>query len=177
VTVTATTSPAISDLFGTIFSEGVAASAPPGTTTTTTTNTTTTPTGATTTSTKTSPQPRPRVGLPRIVVSSRTLKVRGGKTNVSLACNVARCSGTAQITTTRTVVVKKGKKTTHKRQTVVLAKTNYKLAAGKAKSFTLVLSAIGRSLVAHASARRPLSATLTATVADGKKVARTVRIV
>jgi Fibronectin type III domain len=176
VTVTATTSPAISDLFGTIFSEGVAAPAPPGTTTTTTTNTTTTPIGTTTTPPVTSPRPRPHAGLPRIVVSSKTLKVRGGKTNVLLACKVANCSGTARLTTTRSVVVKKGKKTIHKRQTVVLASRRYKLAAGKAKSITLVLSPLGRTLVRHASNRRPVSATLTVTVADGKKVARAVRI-
>jgi hypothetical protein len=168
VTVTTTTTPAISDLFGTIFGEGVAASGTPPTITTTPVTTTT--------GTTTGPPMTQHAGPPRIVVSTGTLKLHGWKTDVKLSCKVAACSGVAELTTTRTVAVRKRKKITHKRETVLLAKTTYKLSVNRVKNLVLALKATGRSFVAHASSRRPVPVTLTVTLARGKKVTKTVRI-
>jgi hypothetical protein len=104
---------------------------------------------------------------PVLTLSSTKLVVSGGSARVPIACANAACKGTIELTAQVVVKHRKGKKTTSKKTTVVLAKGSYSLAAGKTATIVLELTAAGKSTLAQAKSHK-LSATASVTVTGGK---------
>jgi Carboxypeptidase regulatory-like domain len=104
---------------------------------------------------------------PVLTLSSTKLVVSGGSARVRIACANATCKGTIELTAQVVVKHRKGKKTTSKKTTVVLAKGSYSLAAGQKATIVLELTAAGKSTLAQAKSHK-LPATASVTVTGGK---------
>jgi hypothetical protein len=111
--------------------------------------------------------------VPAITVSASKLVVSGSAAKVPIACAKANCAGSIELTDQVPAKAKKGKKTTSKKQTVVLAKGSYSLAAGKSATIVVRLMAAGKSALATAK-KRLLSGKLLVTVAGGTTVQKPV---
>ena len=110
---------------------------------------------------------------------SSKLTVSKGKVAVKLACSGAACAGSMKLTVTEKAKAKhghgKGKAAkAKKKRSVTLASGRYSLAAGAAKTFALKLGKRGRALLAKASKKHPVKATITVSVAGGETIERTV---
>lgn len=90
---------------------------------------------------------------------------------IKIRCKDAPCAGMASLSGSRTVTVRKGKKTSHRRETVRYGAERYSVAAGKTVSVTVVLNGAGRSALDTAKGGR-LTVTETATVTNGTSVDR-----
>ncbi len=75
------------------------------------------------------------------------------------------------------IVVKhrKGKKTVSRKETLVLAKGSYSLAAGKSGTLVLHLTAAGKARLAHVK-HHPLTAKLAVSVKGAKTTVKSVRV-
>ena len=114
---------------------------------------------------------------PKLVISRFTFKKSGHTFSESLrlSCVRAICGGVVEslgvITTSKLVSEKSGRWTISKRifktTTVVLARTAYRIAPAHSRLFTFAVTAGGRRVLAAASTKTPLRATLTATVTNG----------
>jgi Carboxypeptidase regulatory-like domain len=111
------------------------------------------------------------VTLPAVTVSSAKLVVSGGSARVPVACANAACAGTIELTG-QIAVKGKGKKKA-KKQTVVLGKGSYSLAAGKSATIVVRLTAAGKNALAKAKGHK-LSGNAGATVAGGLTVTKPV---
>jgi hypothetical protein len=110
--------------------------------------------------------------VPAITVSASKLVASGSAAKVPIACAKANCAGSIELTEQVPAKAKKGKKTP-KKQTVVLAKGSYSLAAGKSATIVVRLTAAGKSALATAK-KRLLSGKLLVTVAGGTTVQKPV---
>ncbi len=112
--------------------------------------------------------------VPVIKAVGSRFKVKKNATTVTLSCSsAAPCVGSIKATEVRTIVKHKGKKTTRKKQTLVLATGSYSLAAGKSGAVTLRLSAAGKKKLAKAHRASPKLIVL---VSGGKAVERKVQL-
>jgi hypothetical protein len=117
--------------------------------------------------------PAPVAIVPVITLSTSKLVVSGNAAKVPIACAKANCAGSIELTEQVPTKAKKGKKTTSKKQTVVLAKGSYSLAAGKSATIIVRLTAAGKSALVAAK-KHLLSAKLLVTVAGGTTVQKPV---
>jgi hypothetical protein len=110
---------------------------------------------------------------PVLALSSTKLVVSGGSARMPLACANAACKGTIELTERVVVKHRKGKKTTSKKTTVVLAKGSYSLAAGQKATIAVHLTAKGNSTLAKTKLHKR-SATASMTVTGGTTVKKSV---
>lgn len=141
-------------------------------------------TGSTTSSTPGSSPPSltPRI-FPHIAINSKSIIFAGKslKGSVRLTCQIANCAGSLKLTETVairvTVRVKSGKKIVERKITQkkveILARTSYKLASGKSAQFRLVLTLLGRHVLAGIG-RRSVREKLVVTAGGGIRAAKTV---
>ena len=119
--------------------------------------------------------PSPRV-LPAIALSAAKISVSGHSASVPLKCTGAPCAGTIELTERVKVIERhKGKRTTFKRETLVLAKGSYSLATGAGASIAVRLTAAGRSALAAVPNHR-VAAEEVVSVGGGKTVQRSVSL-
>jgi hypothetical protein len=127
------------------------------------------------------PEPAPR---PTVRIESRKLTIANGKLVLRVACKDAACKGVMSVVAKLASRVKQHGKAKTVERSVVLAKTSYTLAAGRAKTFALKLPAkTRRALVVSALlARRrhkrvePQSATVTITVKHGTAQSKALKL-
>jgi len=112
---------------------------------------------------------------PVVVLSTAKLTTSGGSTRVPISCVNASCSGTIELTEQIVVKQRKGKKTVAKKETLILAKGTYSLAAGASAKIMLHLTATARGALAKAKQHR-LAAEIVVSVAGGKRVKRSVTL-
>jgi hypothetical protein len=113
--------------------------------------------------------PPPPPPAPIVELSSSKLVVSGGSARMPIVCAGTTCTGTIELTGKIVVKYRKGKRTLSKKQTVVLAKGSYSLAAGKSATIVIRLTAKGRSALARAKGHK-LSADASVTVTGGTTV-------
>jgi hypothetical protein len=101
--------------------------------------------------------------------------VSGKSATAHIVCGDAACSGSAELTLQITVKRRKGKKTVSRKETLVLAKGAYSLAAGKSGTVVLRLTAAGKQRFAHVK-HHPLSVELAVSVAHGQSIVKSVRV-
>jgi hypothetical protein len=116
------------------------------------------------------PSPPPVVGL-----SSSKSVVSAGSAPVALTCANANCTGTIELTEQTIVKQRKGKRTTSKKETVVLGKGSYSLAAGHSGTIDIHLTTAGKSALTKAQHQR-LSAKVHVSVTGGKTVEEAVAL-
>jgi hypothetical protein len=117
------------------------------------------------------PLPRPHLALS----SSKLLVSAAGAAGVSLSCANASCSGSIELTEQVSVKVRKGTKTITRKQTLVLGKGSYSLAAGHGAAIVIHLTAAARAALAKAAHHR-LTGDVLATVLGGTTVKGVVAI-
>jgi hypothetical protein len=118
------------------------------------------------------PPPPP---VPVVTLSSSKIAVSAGSAPVSLTCANANCAGTIELTAQIVVKQRKGKKTTSKKESVVLGKGSYSLEAGHGTTIAIHLNAAGKSALAKAQHQR-LSAKARVFVTGGKTLEATVAL-
>jgi hypothetical protein len=110
--------------------------------------------------------PPPPPPPPVIELASSKLVVSGSSARVPIVCAGATCTGTIELTGQVVVKHRKGKRTISKKQTVVLAKGSYSLAAGKSATIVVRLTTAGKSALAKSKGHK-LSAKTIVTVTGG----------
>ena len=112
------------------------------------------------------PIPSPPPPSPIIELSSSKLVVSGNSAHVPIICAGATCTGTIELTERIVVKRRKGRRTISRKETVVLAKGSYSMAAGTSTTIAVRLTSAGKSALAAAKHHR-LSAKLSASVLGG----------
>jgi hypothetical protein len=113
--------------------------------------------------------------VPVVTLSSSKIAVSAGSVPVSIGCANANCTGTIELTAQTIVKQRKGKKTASKKETVVLGKGSYSLAAGHGATIDIHLTAAGKSALTQAQHQR-LSAKVRVSVTGGKTVEEAVAL-
>jgi Carboxypeptidase regulatory-like domain len=131
------------------------------------------------------PVPAPPVSPPPIAVepprplaeiAAEKIVVWGGSARgVQVVCAGARCQGSVELTMQIVVKRRKGGRTVAHKETLVLAKGLYSVAAGDSSAVVLHLTATGRQRLAHVK-RHPLRAKLTLSVTGGAPASQSVLI-
>jgi hypothetical protein len=122
------------------------------------------------------PTPLPAKAVPAILLSAARISVSGHSASVPLKCAGAPCAGTIELTERVKVLEShRGKHTKAKRETLVLAKGAYSLAAGADRSIAVRLTAAGKSALAAVPGRR-LTVEEVVSVGGGKTVQRSVTL-
>lgn len=128
--------------------------------------------------TRTSTVPPPPVRLPitpvtvtqpkpQIEVASAKIFVAGGSARgVQLVCAGATCQGSIELTMQVAVKHREGHRTVSRKQTMVLAKGTFSIAAGQSSPVVLHLTAAGRKELAHVK-RHPLRVKLALSLTGG----------
>jgi hypothetical protein len=116
------------------------------------------------------PPPPPK---PLITIKGSKVVVSGKSATVHVTCSDAACSGSAELTLQIVVKHRKGKKTVSRKETLVLAKGSYSLAAGKSETLVLHLTAAGKARLAHVK-HHPLTVKLSVSVERGTMVVKSV---
>lgn len=98
--------------------------------------------------------PVPPPPPPMIEVPSSKFVVSGSFAEVPVVCAGATCTGTIELTGQIVVKHRKGKRTISRKQTVVIAKGTYSLAAGTSTTVAVRLTAAGKSALAVAKAHK-----------------------
>jgi Carboxypeptidase regulatory-like domain len=111
----------------------------------------------------------PPLPTPIVELAGSKLVVLGSSARVPIACAGATCTGTIELSGQIVVKHRKGRRTISKKQTVVLAKGLYSLAAGNSATIVVRLTAAGKSALAHAKNHK-LSAKGVVTVTGGPTV-------
>jgi hypothetical protein len=119
--------------------------------------------------------PPPPVPAPKVTIAGAKVVVSGKSATAHIVCGDAACSGSAELTLQITVKRRKGKKTVSRKETLVLAKGAYSLAAGKSGTVVLRLTAAGKQRFAHVK-HHPLSVELAVSVAHGQSIVKSVRV-
>ncbi len=119
--------------------------------------------------------PPPPPPVPQVIVTGSKLSVSGKATKVHLTCMRAICTGSVELTVRVVVKHHKGKKTVSRRETLVLAKGSYSIAAGASANVTLRLTATGQKRLAHAK-HSPVSAEVTVTLVGGSAASKSVHV-
>jgi hypothetical protein len=117
--------------------------------------------------------PPPPAPKPLITITGSKVLVSGGSATVHIICSDAACAGSGELTVQIVVKHRKGKKTVSRKQTLVLAKGSYSLAAGQGGTLVLRLTAAGRQRLAHVK-HDPLAVKLTLSVQGSKTIAKSV---
>lgn len=113
--------------------------------------------------------------VPLVVLSAAKLTASASSARVPVTCKQASCAGTIELTEQVVVKQRKGNKTISKKETLILAKGSYSLAAGRSATIALRLTSLGKSALAKAKQHR-LAATAVASVTGGKTVKRSVAL-
>ena len=121
------------------------------------------------------PLPTTTVVAPVITLSSAKLVVSGGAARVPIACKNGSCSGTIELTEQVAVKHHRGKKTTSKKETLIVAEGPYSLAAGHSATIAVHVTAKGESALAAAKHHK-LSAQFSASLSDGKSVNESITL-
>jgi hypothetical protein len=120
--------------------------------------------------------PPPPASLPvpalKFASSSTKLSVSHGSVPVSVACEGAACRGTGELTMQVLVASGHGKHAHKHKQTVIVAKGSFSLAAGNSGTIVLRLTKSGKTLLASAGKHHPLHVQLSLSVVEGNKLAR-----
>lgn len=116
-----------------------------------------------------SPTPLAEIAAEKIVVSG------GSARGAQVVCAGARCQGSVELTMQVVVKRRKGGRTVSHKETLVLAKGLYSIAAGDSSAVVLHLTATGRQRLAHVK-RHPLRAKLTLSVMGGTPASQSVLI-
>jgi hypothetical protein len=111
----------------------------------------------------------------RVTLSSTKLAVSGGIVRVPIACVEASCSGSIELTEQKLVKTHKGKKTITKKQTVILGKASYSLAAGHSATISARLTATGETALSKAK-HHELTAKVSVSVAGGTTLSESVSL-
>jgi hypothetical protein len=119
--------------------------------------------------------PAPLAPRPLVTITGSKVLVSGKSAIVRIACSDAACAGSAQLTLQIVVKHRKGKKTVQRKETLVLAKGSYSLAAGKGGTIVLRLTVAGKQWLAHVK-HHPLAVKLSVSVNRGKTTVESVRI-
>jgi hypothetical protein len=119
-----------------------------------------------------SPPPPPK---PLITITGSKVLVSGKSATVHIRCADAACAGSAELTLQIVVKHRKGKKTVLRKETLVLAKGPYSLAAGKSGTLVLRLTAAGKTRLAHVK-HHPLAVKLTISAKGAKTILESVRV-
>jgi hypothetical protein len=119
-----------------------------------------------------SPPPPPK---PLITITGSKVLVSGKSATVHIRCADAACAGSAELTLQIVVKHRKGKKTVLRKETLVLAKGPYSLAAGKSGTLVLRLTAVGKTRLAHVK-HHPLAVKLTISAKGAKTILESVRV-
>jgi len=117
--------------------------------------------------------PPPPAPKPVVTITGSKVLVSGGSATVHIICSDAACAGSGELTVQIVVKHRKGKKTVSRKQTLVLAKGSYSLAAGQGGTLVLRLTAAGRQRLAHVK-HDPLAVKLTLSVQGSKTIAKSV---
>jgi hypothetical protein len=123
------------------------------------------------------PPPAPPVPALKFASSSTKLSVSHGSVPVSIACTGATCRGTGELTMQVSVRSGQGKGAHTRKQTVIVAKGSFSLAAGKTGTIVLRLTKSGKTLLASISKHHPLHAQLSLSAAGGNKLARAALLI
>jgi len=110
---------------------------------------------------------------PLITITGSKVLVSGKSARVHIQCADAACAGSAELTLQIVVKHRKGKKTVQRKETLVLAKGSYSLAAGKSATIVLRLTAAGKTRLAHVK-HHPLTARLSISVNRGRTTVKSV---
>lgn len=120
--------------------------------------------------------PPPVKLVPAILLSAARITVLGHSASAPLKCTGAPCAGSIELTERVKVIERhRGKHTTSKRETLVLAKGSYSLAVGADASIAVRLTSAGRSALAAVPNHR-LAAEEVVSVGGGKTVQRSVSL-
>jgi len=120
------------------------------------------------------PSPPPPAG-PVLTVSSAKIVVSGGSARVPISCANATCAGTIELTEQVVVKHRHGRHTTSQKETLVLGKASYALAAGQRATIVVHLTGAGRNALAKAKHHR-LSVRISASVISGASVSKPVTL-
>jgi hypothetical protein len=110
---------------------------------------------------------------PVVTLIASKLVISGGSAPVRVACDQATCRGSIELAVqvaTRRGESKHnhGKSALAHKATLVLATGSFSLAQGHNRTVVLRLTAVGRSMLAHAGKRNPIAARLVLSVKGGK---------
>jgi Carboxypeptidase regulatory-like domain len=111
---------------------------------------------------------------PVVTITGTKIVVSRGSVSVHVKCSQATCRGSIELTVQ--VIVKRPlerRRSVLRRETIVLAKGSFSLAAGKSATVTLRLTATGRKRLAHAK-RHPIAAKLILAVKGEATTTRSV---
>lgn len=110
---------------------------------------------------------------PRITLPTSKLTVSKGSARVPLACAVASCAGSLELSERLVVKHREGRRMTSKQETLILGKGAYTLAAGHSATIEVHLTASAQSELARGR-NHELSAKVLVSVSGGKTVSETV---
>jgi hypothetical protein len=119
--------------------------------------------------------PEPPAPRPLVTITGSKIVVSGKSAIVHIQCAEAACAGSAELTLQIAVKHRKGKKTVQRKETLVLAKGSFSLAAGKGGTVVLRLTATGKQRLAHVK-HHPLAAKLSVSLEGGKSTLESVRV-
>jgi hypothetical protein len=120
--------------------------------------------------------PPPKPPTPVVKLTSAKIVVSRGAARVPLACASASCVGTIELTERVAVLQRRAGRTIVKRETLVLGKSAYRLAAGHSATIAVRLTAKVRHTLARVRRHR-LAVTVAASVAGGTPVRRLVVLI
>jgi hypothetical protein len=122
------------------------------------------------------PPPLPAKALPAILLSAARISESGHSASAPLKCSGAPCAGTIELTErVKVLETHRHKHTTAKRETLVLAKGAYSLAAGADRAIAVRLTAAGKSALAAVPSHR-LTVEEVVTVDGGKTVQQSITL-
>lgn len=119
-----------------------------------------------------SPPPPPK---PRVTLSSSKILVSGSSARVPMTCAEANCSGSIELTEQTVVKSHKGKRTTFKKQTLVLGSGKYSLVVGHSATIDVALTAKGKSALVKAK-RHKLSVKIAVSVGGGTTLSESIEL-
>jgi Carboxypeptidase regulatory-like domain len=121
------------------------------------------------------PLTSPPVPKLKFASSSTKLSVSHGSVVVAIACMEAACRGAGELTVQ--VPVGRGRGKHAHKETFIVAKGSFSLAAGKTGTIVLRLTKSGKALLAAVSKHHSLHAQLSLSVVEGNKLARAALLV
>lgn len=117
--------------------------------------------------------PPPKQPTPVVKLTSAKIVVSRGAARVPISCASASCVGTIELTERVAVLHRRRGRTIVKRETLVLGKGAYTLAAGRSATIAVHLTASVHSELAR-DRHHELSARVLVSVSGGKTVSETV---
>jgi hypothetical protein len=121
------------------------------------------------------PPPPPPAPELKFASSSTKLPVSHGSVSVAIACMGATCHGAGELTVQISVGRGHGKRAHKHKQTIILAKGSFSLAADKTGTIVLRLTAAGKKRLAHAK-YHPVATKLILFVQGGITITKSVQV-